>query len=308
MDIGVPRETIDRYIEEQVFTLPGVDCPRDVFSVLLSGSRATGTHTPGSDVDLDVVCPRDVYESVQRAAVAQGLVASPSASFYLLPRDDWRRYYGPEVGRPHVALTPIDEVERHLRDYDDVYLWIWSHTRVLHDPGGQFQRVLDRFTAYPRDVLVRKIKYRWMLAAYWIIDTYPLHASSSEDLLPAATAVLNSVNDLYRFFFLVEGKPFPYTEKLVRFVKSTRLGDEFQPLLSRTVHLVVGRRWPDRPAWDRIEEASRLICDSATSPDYARLERAASEAMRDAGVDPAWVEADYQNINELLLGHLGPMP
>jgi len=308
MDIGVPRETVERYIEEQVFTLPGVDCPRDVFTVLLSGSRATGTHSVGSDVDLDVVCPRDVYESVQHAAVEQGLVASPSASFYLLPRDDWQRYYGPEVGRPHVALTPIDEVERHLREYDDVYLWIWSHTRVLHDPGGQFQRVLDRFSTYPRDVLVRKIKYRWMLAGYWIIDTFPHHASSSDDLLPAATAVLNSVNDLYRFFFLVEGQPFPYTEKLVRFVTSTRLGDEFKPLLTRAVHLVVGRRDADRPAWDRVDEACRLLCDSAASPDYARLERAAADAMRAAGVDPAWVEADYQNINELLLGHLGPMP
>jgi hypothetical protein len=35
---------------------------------------------------------------------------------------------------------------------------------------------------------------------------------------------------------------------------------------------------------------------------------ACTKAMIAAGVDPQWVEADYANIDELLLGELGPMP
>ena len=296
------------YVAEQIFTLPGVARPRDEFSIVLTGSRATGTCTAGSDVDLVVVCARDVYESVQQAALADGRIAAPSVSFHVLRDDDWQRYYGPNAGRPHFSITPADEMERHFREHDDVYLWIWSHAVVLHDPGRRFECVRDRFTGYPPDVLVRKIQYRWMLAAYWIIDVYPHHASCDGELLPAATAVLQSINELYRFFFLVEGKPFPYPEKLPRFVCDTRLGKAFVPLLTQAVDLVVGHEWPDRSAWDRLSEASRLICDSDSSPAWRRLEQAAYEAMRAAGVDPAWVEADYDNIEELLLGKLGPMP
>ncbi len=38
------------------------------------------------------------------------------------------------------------------------------------------------------------------------------------------------------------------------------------------------------------------------------LEKAGYEAMIAAGVEPQWVEADFDNIDDLLLGRLGPPP
>jgi hypothetical protein len=37
---GIDRDTLGRYIQEEVYSLPGVDRQREVFSVLLTGSRA----------------------------------------------------------------------------------------------------------------------------------------------------------------------------------------------------------------------------------------------------------------------------
>ncbi len=304
----IPDEMLQRYIEEQIFTLPGTTRPREVFSVLLTGSRATEDHARESDVDIDVVCPRDVFESVQDAAFRAGRIASPGASLYLLPERDRQRYFGRTQGRPHFSLTPLEEVERHFREYEDVWLWVWTNAAILHDPGSQFHRIVDGFTGYPPDVLVRKIKYRWMLSGYWQVEAYPRHHASDAELLAAAASIANAVNELHRFFFIVEGRPFPYVKKLARLAPETRLGRRFAPFLGRVADVALGRAQNGRDPWERMDEASRLLCHGDSSPDARELESACAQAMRDAGIDAAWVEADFANIDELLQGKLGPMP
>ncbi|NIN06998.1 MAG: hypothetical protein GTO43_11735, partial [Armatimonadetes bacterium] len=148
-------------------------------------------------------------------------------------------------------------------------------------------------------------KYRWLLAWYWAIMVYPHHHSSDEELLPAAAAMLNAVNELIKFFFLVEGKPFPYAEKLMPLSAGTKLGREFGPVLRQTVDLVVGKAEPQLSPWERLDRAFDVLCaDMPEDP----LEKAGYEAMIAAGVEPQWVEADFDNIDDLLLGRLGPPP
>ena len=78
--------------------------------------------------------------------------------------------------------------------------------------------------------------------------------------------------------------------------------------MCRITDLALGREWKDRHVWARLDEASSLLCNSDTSPDCRRLEEACAEAMLNAGVEAEWVETDYNNINELFSGKLGPMP
>ena len=53
---GVDSRAMDQYVAEQIYTLPGVERPGERFSIVLTGSRSVGVHTPESDVDLDVLC------------------------------------------------------------------------------------------------------------------------------------------------------------------------------------------------------------------------------------------------------------
>jgi len=304
----IDKDELQRYVEEQIYSLPGTESHRDEFTVLLTGSRAMGTHTPESDVDIDVLCPQSVYQAVHRASLDAGIIKSPTSSFCTLGDDSWRRYFGEKMWRPHFSLNPLENVERQITECDDVALWIWTHAKVIADPGQQFQRILDGFHGYPKEVLVRKIKYRWLLSAYWAFDVCPYRPSKSyydDEILAAATGVLNAMNELLRVFFLVEGKPFPYTENLMRFAEQTKLGKEFCPVMRQKVDLVVGKTEPHLSPWERFDQVLDFFQMDIFNE---RLTDACQQAMIAAGVDAKWVEADYNNIYELLSGSLGPVP
>ena len=307
-DIGISRDSLQRYIDEQIYTFPGLDRHREAVTILLTGSRATGTYTATSDVDLEVLCPQSVYDTAHRAALEAGLIRTPKSFFVKRPETDWGRYFGDEKGRPHFSVTSLRQVAENFASYRDVWLWVWTTSRVITDPGGQFGRIADGFQGYPHDVLVRKIKYHWLLAGYWSIDVFPLSSHADDMLLAAAAAILNTVNEHLRVFCLVEGRPFPYTEKLMRLAGTTALGREFLPMLQFTVDLVLGRAEAERPLWDRLEKAFEILNCYDLSEENRRLCDACMKAMVAAGVEPDWAEADYDNIDELLQGELGPAP
>lgn len=303
-DCGIDPKGLKHLIAKHVYTLPGTDQQRETFTILLTGSRATGTHTPQSDVDLDVLCPQSVYDSVLAASYRAGLTKS-SASFYR-HIDDAPRYLG---GRPaQFSLTSLDRVADQFRNYEDVPLWIWTNAKVVVDPGDQFQRILSSFRGYPSEVLVRKMKYRSLLSDYWAIDVYPHSQKRDDYLLAAATALTNSLTELLRLFFLVDGRPFPYAEHLLALSAQTTLGARFAPMLQHASHLIVGRECADEQLWTRLDRAFEMLECADTNQDAAGLQEACAAAMIAAGVEPEWVEADYYHIDELLNGMLGPPP
>ena len=307
-DAGITAEQVQRYIDEQIYTMPGVGSDVDALTILLTGSRATGTHSQTSDVDLHVVCPQPVYERVHAAALSAGIVTTPRSFFVKRPETGWEGYFGAEKGTTHFSVTSLDDVRDHFAEYRDVWMWIWTTAKVITDPSGQFREIVGAFHGYPQDVLVRKIKYYWLLGGYWSIDVYPLSSHEDDTLLPAAMALLNTVNEHLKISFLVEGRPFPYTEKLMRLVSGTRLGREVGHILQKPVDLVLGRTWGDRPLWDRLEEGFSILASYDQSEENRQLCDAFEAAMRSAGVPADWVKADYDNIDELLNGELGPAP
>lgn len=308
---GIDGAALETYIQERVYTLPGVRRLDRAFSVLLTGSRATGDHGPNSDVDLDVVCPEAVYQRVIEESIKSGIIRA-RGDLFILRDENWGRYFGTDWGRPHFRLVPLERLRQQLEQHEDVLLWIYSHARVLKDPGAQFKELMQHFGSYPRDVLTRKIKYRWLMAAYWEVECFPhhheRHESQKDELLSAASAVVNSANELLRLCFLVEEKPFPYTKKLLLHARHTVLGREICSILERSTALAVGAAQPELEAWARLDLAADMLMASDTSGDCARLETACAKAMILAGLDEEWVKADFANIEELLSGQLGPPP
>lgn len=60
--------------------------------------------------------------------------------------------------------------------------------------------------------------------------------------------------------------------------------------------------------WKRLDKAVEMLCCSDRSIVLEKMEKECSEAMIKIGVDPSWVAADYDNIDELLMGKLGVAP
>jgi hypothetical protein len=307
-DIGVNYTSLNRYINDNIYTLPGIDNHQDKLTVLLTGSRAFGKYTHSSDVDIDVLCTREVYNLIQAEMLKRDFTTSIDQAFYNLPKTGWEQYFGPGVERPHFTITPIEEVKRQIEEYQDIPLWVWSNALILNDPRDQFKDIIDNFHKYPEDILKTKIKYRYLLSSYWLIDGYPHNHAKDADFLSAAMALLNGIHELYRFFFLVEGKPYPYSEKLSLYVTETKLGKRFKPFTDRIINMVVGYDQDEKDVWKRLDRAIELILYGNISPESNQLFDACDEAMIDAGIEEPWVKSSYDNIDDLLLGRLGPIP
>ena len=170
-----------------------------------------------------------------------------------------------------------------------------------------FRRALEHFRCPPAQCLFIGDNPRYdMLGARragmvpvfidWSIDVFPLSSQADDSLLAAATAIVNTVNEHLRLCFLVEGKPFPYSEKLMRLVEDTELGRAVGSILGRPVDLVLGKAEPDRELWQRLEEAFEILNCYDLSEENRILHDAFANAMVSAGVEPDWVEADYDNI------------
>ncbi len=304
---GLSVEAMRRYVRRFIYSLPGTDRHPEHFSILLTGSRASGHHRPDSDVDLEVLCPQELYDSVLAACLESGRTPTAGTSFFNTGPEGVE-IFGGGIGYPHFSLTPLERIAAAIRRWDDVTMWIIGRARVLTDPGGQFAALAAQIGPYPRDVLVRKLKYHYLLEMYWSIDVTPHHPTRQDELLPAATGLLNSMIEQLRLFYLVEGKPFPYTEALTRHAGETALGRRFLPFLVETTERIVGCRHCQQDARERLAEAFRVMHCSDTSPRSAEYFDAVDEAMVAAGVESEWVANAYQSIDELLLGRLGPMP
>lgn len=304
---GLEAGAVERYIRERIHSVPGTDRHEQAFSVLLTGSRATGKHTPSSDVDIDVLCPRAVYDRVQPACRQAGLIRSVRTFFSNEPETD-RSYFPEPAGAPHFSLIPMEDVAAQLARHEDVPMWIWAHARILTDPGGQARRLIQAHRTYPPDVLARKLKYHYLLELYWSIEVFPHHHTREDQLLAAATALLNSLNEQVRLFYLVEGKPFPYAEALTRHAEDTRLGRRFLPLLTEMTERIVGAAGDGAPAWQRLDGVFEELHCSDLSSVAKEYWQALDEAVVTAGIDREWVQAGLDNMDELILGDLGPPP
>ena len=88
---------------------------------LLVGSAATGLCEEGSDVDIAVVCDADVYEKVSEGQPwAEG---RPSQEIL-------------DGTQLHYFAVDCDEIERRLKQLDDLWLYLYSHAIVLRDTTG----------------------------------------------------------------------------------------------------------------------------------------------------------------------------
>jgi hypothetical protein len=253
-------------------------------------------------VDVDVLCSEALYKDLHSKALEAGLIQSPSSFFCVQGDPAAKEYFGGALGNPHFSVTSLETVRAQFEAYQDVPLWIWTHARVVHDPRGQFDGIRGQFRGYPEAERIRKIKYHWLAAGYLAIEMRP---RGRDRILSAVAGLSGAILELLRVFFLVEDRPYPYPAKLLTCARETALGQRFCPLLSEAAADIAGQNLPSPPA-ERLEQVfERLFC-ADLSQDATKLQEACEAAMVAAGVPEEWVQADFENVDQLLNGELGP--
>ena len=302
---GLSDQAVDRFITEQVSTLPGVAGRSKDISVFLTGSRALGIHGDHSDIDIELVCDQAVYNDIHKACFNAKLVTSRVSFFMRFPSTIAADYFGQKVGGVHLSLIPLERIERQLSNYEDVPMWIWQNAAMVIDPKMQVELVVNKYQKCPEDVLVRKIKYHWLKAGYWLVDVYPQQHKIGGDMIAATSALVNAMHEYMRLFLLVESRPYPYVKRLTKIASGTMLGRKFCGLFSQLTASILSGGRDEQEVWDRLDAAFRRLSCCDLSKDAMKLWEQCGHMMVAAGVNRDWVEADYDNVDELLTGQLG---
>ncbi|MDY6765008.1 MAG: DUF4037 domain-containing protein [Halobacteria archaeon] len=113
-----------------------------VVGVLLTGSVAAGYADENSDIDFILVVDSETYEDLEEGG-------------------DMRR----EGEYIQYELKTLEEIENKLKGWrDEISLWVYSQSRVLHDPTGEVSELLSKYDEYPEDVWKDRLFDYWFHA------------------------------------------------------------------------------------------------------------------------------------------------
>ena len=97
-------------------------------SFVLVGSAATGLCRPESDVDIAIVCEKEIYNKI--SFEIRWLDGIPTEEII----------NGIQL---HYYAISFDSIEEKLDELDDLYLYGYSNYVILQDPGNQFIKRIE---------------------------------------------------------------------------------------------------------------------------------------------------------------------
>jgi hypothetical protein len=190
----------------------------DVIGVLLVGSASLGYVDNLSDVDLEVIVTEKLYRRVRACPEAYEHYREVHISW------EWMTF---------------QEFASQLKGWkDDIDLWVYAKSKVLHDPKHKLQNFLSRYRRYPKKIWLEKLFYYWYFATGCApydsgkaiqrgdLITAQLYLSQAMEYYTALIFILNRSFVPYRKWRLKElqnlpYKPRDYEEKLHKILTTT---------------------------------------------------------------------------------------
>ncbi|MCK5001027.1 MAG: hypothetical protein KAS23_15900 [Anaerohalosphaera sp.] len=302
---GLDAAKVDRFVEEAIYSLPGVEDEQRDIGVFITGSRAAALHQKDSDVNVNLVCSKAAFDRIGRQLADAGIVRTRENLFISIEPESAASYFGQRISQADISIICLDTLQKNLSEFNDEWMWVWQNAVRVADPGVRVEGLVEKYKFYPHDVLVRRIKYHWLRVGYWLLDVYPYPrgVESNAEILCAVNAILNAINEFMKVFLLAEDKCYPYQKHLSRVAASTRLGGKYCSLFKKYCTAIVSGQ-PDN-TWERLDEIFEKLCCCDKSTEALALWDHCSNAMVSAGLSRNWAEADHDNINEMLMGQLG---
>jgi predicted nucleotidyltransferase len=284
-------ERAHEYAQSIVLAHPALQAVRERVGVVLSGSRAVGYHVPASDYDFLVLCDRETY-----AQIAARVGSDPDATSIDLPLDKepLRQRFGVEVDLD-LAVFEETRIQRALDGYRDVVRWIWTHARPLCDPTHSVARVQASLSAYPREVLRRKIVRHYLMDFHLSVHGIT-YRYESQNVFSVVHTIGAKVAEYCRLCCLLDGRPYPYQKWLLRACQETTTGARLAPHLEHALQHVTH-------LGDDLIEGAERVRQAVYALDTEACE-ILEEAMVAWGIDRAWLENAYGRVSDVLFEQL----
>ena len=191
-------------------------------AVVIVASSVRGMDDQFTDVDVIALVDRDSWSRIYdhyRREIDEGhvRVLNPAALEYgefpltLI-----------EGVKGHYKVETFEDLERKVEEYDDVTLWVHRLSRILHDPGGRYERLQHLCADYPEDIWRSKVRHHY-LSAWWASGgaKNPLRRNPREG---AVLAMTRCVSLLLKLCCLMDRRPFPYEKWLYQEAMNTAAG------------------------------------------------------------------------------------
>jgi len=293
--MAISTTTIQKFVHDQLFTIPELGEHTNDLSVYLTGSRDAGVFSDKQNVDFEIICTQSIFDEIQKNLLASGKTDSLLASFYDFENAGYEEYFECTT-LPHFSVSPYERILEKLQRYDEVQMWMWKKARLIVDNG---MTIHEELFSFPQDVLIERLKKYYMEFNLSIIDAYPSIDDSDEMKHIAAYSIYNALINLYRFCFLAEKQPFPFTDSLVIHVKGTKMYAACESIFNEIYSLLGNLNGKD--AWERLEKCRGMLCYDNIYPSSRKISEYMDNALLDAGCEKEWVDAGYNNIADYIL-------
>ena len=295
--MDIPSANIKRFVMNELLSIPELSGHQNNLNVFFTECRDIGVYGKYINVDFEIVCPLPIFNDIQQKFYESGKTDSLKASFYDFPNAGYHEYFG-DITIPHFSVSHQERIIEKLQIFDEVQMWMWKNAKLIID-NGISSVINESILTFPKDVLIAKLKKYYMEFNRNIIDAYPSYDDSYEMKHIAAYSIYNTLINLYKFCFLAEKQPFPYTDKLAVYVKNTRMYKKFEHTFKEIYGLLDNLSGKD--AWEKLEKCRGMLCYDNMYESSRKISEYMDTTLLEAGCEKEWVEAGYNNIADYVL-------
>lgn len=181
-------------------------------SFILVGSVATGLCREDSDIDIAVVCNKNIFDEISKnTRWTEGMpteIKIDSVQF-------------------HYYATAYEDIEKKLKEQDDMDMCIYGYAKILKDPENAFHRFISKYK--PNDPKIRRQRIEGKVDML-IRRTKALnYALETQDLFGIAEICKELIALSLKITALLDDVPFEPRKRLFQTSLHGKIGQQIKP-------------------------------------------------------------------------------
>ena len=179
---------------------------------LLVGSVATGLCREDSDVDIAAICEEDLF--VEIAKNTRWVEGIPTETMI----DDVQFHY---------YATTFDEIEKKLKEQDDMYMYVYGYAKILKDPQNAFNKFISKYK--PNDPEIRRQRIEGKVDMLNRRTRALNYALETQDLFGITEICKELIALSLKIVALLDDIPFEPRKRLFQTALRGKLGQQIEP-------------------------------------------------------------------------------
>jgi predicted nucleotidyltransferase len=181
-------------------------------SFLLVGSVATGLCREDSDIDIAAICEKDIFAEISKNT--RWVEGIPTETMI----DDVQFHY---------YATTFNEIEKKLKEQDDMYMYVYGYAKILKDPKNAFNKFIGKYK--PNDPEIRRQRIEGKADMLNRRTKALNYALETQDLFGITEICKELIALSLKIVALLDDVPFEPRKRLFQTCLHGQLGQQIKP-------------------------------------------------------------------------------